>query len=52
MPTSDDLKERIMEKAYKSNFTIHPGKTKMYQKLTEIFWWPGMKKDIMEVVGE
>ena len=51
MLASDDLRRRIMEEAYKSNFTIHPSMTKMYQNLKKMFWWPGMK-DIAEVVSK
>ena len=48
---SDDLRERIMAEAHKSNFTIHPSVTKMYQDLKKIFLWHGMKKDIAKVVS-
>ena len=30
--------------------SIHPGATKMYQDLKKLFWWWGMKKDIVESV--
>ena len=52
VPASDDHRERIMEEAYKSNFTIHPGVTKMYQDLKKMFWWLDMKRDIAEVVSK
>ena len=52
MPISDDLRRRILEEAHKINFTIHPSMAKMYQDLKRMFWWPGMKKDIAELVNE
>ena len=33
MPARDDLKGRIWEEAHKSEFTVHPGISKMYQDL-------------------
>lgn len=36
-----------MEEAHKSKFSLHPGKTKMYQILKQNFWWPS-KKEIAE----
>lgn len=39
-----------MEVAHKSKLSVHPGTTKMYQDLKEIFWWLGMKKDVVEFV--
>jgi len=35
---------------HRSSLSIHPGATKMYHDLKRLFWWPGMKKDIVEFV--
>ncbi|XVE79221.1 hypothetical protein DITRI_Ditri14bG0040300 [Diplodiscus trichospermus] len=48
VPDSDELKREILEEAHFSNYTIHPGSTKMYQDLREIFWWNNMKLKIAE----
>ena len=45
------IKNDILEKAHQSLYAIHPGSTKMYRDLREIYWWPGMKKDIAEFVA-
>jgi len=45
-----ELMKRILDEGQKSNLSIHPGATKMYQDLKKLFWWPGMKKDIAEFV--
>ena len=50
MLASDNLRKRIMEEAYKSNFAIHMGMRKMYEDLKKMFLRLGMKKDIAEVV--
>ncbi|GJX82821.1 putative reverse transcriptase domain-containing protein [Tanacetum coccineum] len=37
-----------MDEAHKSKYSIHPGADKMYYDLRDRYWWPGMKKDIVE----
>ena len=48
----DDLREQILEEAHSSRYSIHPGATKMYHDLREIYWWNGMKKDIARFVSK
>lgn len=50
VPEGGELRQQILEEGHKSDFSIHPGTTKMYQDLKKMFWWPGMKKDIMKKV--
>ncbi|XP_049373445.1 uncharacterized protein LOC125838428 [Solanum verrucosum] len=50
VPMVDGLQERIMEEAHSFRYSIHPGSTKMYCDLREVYWWNGMKKDIAEFV--
>ena len=50
VPMVDGLQERIMEEAHSSRYSIHPGSTKMYRDLREVYWWEGMKKDIARFV--
>ncbi|KAH0715068.1 hypothetical protein KY284_007973 [Solanum tuberosum] len=35
---------------HSSRYSIHPGFTKMYRDLREVYWWNGMKKGIAEFV--
>ncbi|GKV38840.1 hypothetical protein SLEP1_g46705 [Rubroshorea leprosula] len=42
----EGLRTELLQEAHKSNYTIHPGSTKMYHDLKETFWWKSMKKDI------
>ena len=48
----DGLRDRILEEAHGSRYSIHPGSTKMYHYLREIYWWEGLKKDIAEFVAQ
>ncbi|XP_061368491.1 uncharacterized protein LOC133311453, partial [Gastrolobium bilobum] len=41
-----ELVDEVMVEAYKGQYAIHPGATKMYQDLKEKFWWPRMKRDV------
>ncbi|GKB73818.1 putative reverse transcriptase domain-containing protein [Tanacetum coccineum] len=36
----------IMDEAHKSKYSVHPGADKIYYDLRDMYWWPGMKKDI------
>ena len=52
IPKQGNLRHGILEEAYKSKYTIHPGSDKMYQDLKKNFWWIGMKKDIANYVAK
>ncbi|GJV45979.1 reverse transcriptase domain-containing protein [Tanacetum coccineum] len=41
-----------MDEAHKSRYSVHPGADKMYYELQDIYWWPGMKRDITTYVSE
>ena len=43
VPDVDDLWTRIVTEAHGSRYSIHPGSTKMYHDLKQIYWWDGMK---------
>nr|GEX26991.1 putative reverse transcriptase domain-containing protein [Tanacetum cinerariifolium] len=54
VPLKGDVRTLIKDEAHKSNYFVHPGADKMYYDLRDMYWWPGMKKDIAEYaeVGE
>ncbi|MCQ7842166.1 hypothetical protein NP236_23545, partial [Salmonella enterica] len=52
VPKVNELQERIMEEAHCSRYSIHPGATKMYRDLREVYWWNGMKRDIADFVAK
>lgn len=49
IPDVPELKKSILE-GNQSGLSIHPDATKMYHNLKKLFWWPGMKKDVIEFV--
>nr|GFB34018.1 retrotransposon protein, putative, Ty3-gypsy subclass [Tanacetum cinerariifolium] len=45
-----NLRTLIMKEAYATRYSIHPGADRMYYDLRGLYWWPGMKKDIVMYV--
>ncbi|GKE17234.1 putative reverse transcriptase domain-containing protein [Tanacetum coccineum] len=41
-----------MDEAHKSRYSVHPRAEKMYYDLRDMYWWPGMKRDIATYVSE
>ncbi|GJV34593.1 putative reverse transcriptase domain-containing protein [Tanacetum coccineum] len=41
-----DVRTMIMDEAHKSKYSVHLGADKMYYDLQDMYWWPGMKRDI------
>nr|GEY34748.1 putative reverse transcriptase domain-containing protein [Tanacetum cinerariifolium] len=46
------IRKLIMDEAHTSSYSVHPGADKMYYDLRDLYWWPGMKKDIAEYVSK
>ncbi|KAH0636085.1 hypothetical protein KY290_036497 [Solanum tuberosum] len=52
IPDVGELRQRILTEAHNSRYSIHPGATKMYRDLREVYWWNGMKRDIADFVAK
>ncbi|XP_070034836.1 uncharacterized protein [Nicotiana tomentosiformis] len=52
VPDVAGLGERIMSEAHYSCYSIHPGSTKMYHDIKDVYWWNDMKKNIVEYVAQ
>ncbi|GKD04024.1 putative reverse transcriptase domain-containing protein, partial [Tanacetum coccineum] len=50
IPSVGDVRKLIMDEAHTSRYSVHPGADKMYYDLRDLYWWPGMKRDIAEYV--
>ncbi|GKB35900.1 putative reverse transcriptase domain-containing protein [Tanacetum coccineum] len=46
VPLVGGVRTKIMEKAYNTRYYVHPRADKMYYDLRDMYWWPGMKKEI------
>ncbi|GKE70186.1 putative reverse transcriptase domain-containing protein, partial [Tanacetum coccineum] len=52
VPLVGGVRTVIMDEAHKSRYSVHPGADKMYSNLRDMYWWPGMKRDIATYVSE
>ncbi|GJW82725.1 putative nucleotidyltransferase, ribonuclease H [Tanacetum coccineum] len=42
----------IMDETHKTRYYVHHGADKMYHDLRDMYWWPGMKRDIAIYVSK
>jgi hypothetical protein len=52
IPCFDELKRFIMYELHKRPYTSHPRYQKMITATTKKFYWPGLKKDIVEYIAK
>ncbi|GKE08568.1 putative reverse transcriptase domain-containing protein [Tanacetum coccineum] len=52
VPLTGDVRTLIMDEAHKSSYSLHPRADKMYYDLRDMYWWPGIKKDIALYVSK
>nr|GEW47185.1 hypothetical protein [Tanacetum cinerariifolium] len=52
VPLKGEVRTLIMDDAYKSKYSVHPGADKTYYDLRDRYLWPGMKKDVAEYVSK
>ncbi|GKE65315.1 putative reverse transcriptase domain-containing protein [Tanacetum coccineum] len=52
VPLTGDVRTLIMDEAHKLRYSVHPRADKMYYDLRDMYWWPGMKKDIALYVSK
>ncbi|GJX12457.1 putative reverse transcriptase domain-containing protein [Tanacetum coccineum] len=48
IPSVGGIRKLIMDEAHTSRYSVHPSANKMYYDLRDLYWWPGMKRDIAE----
>ncbi|GJT06739.1 putative reverse transcriptase domain-containing protein [Tanacetum coccineum] len=51
IPSVGGVRKLIMDEAHTSRYSVHPGADKMYYDLRDLYWWPGMKRDIAEYIS-
>ncbi|GJT52180.1 putative reverse transcriptase domain-containing protein [Tanacetum coccineum] len=52
VPRFGGLKDLILNKSYKSKYSIHLGSEKIYHDLKKLYWWPNMKGEIATYVSK
>ena len=48
----DNLREEILEEVHFTACSIHPGVTKMYHSIRDLYWWDELKRDIVDYVSK
>ncbi|GJX00144.1 putative reverse transcriptase domain-containing protein [Tanacetum coccineum] len=51
-PLVGGVRTKIMDEAHKTRYSVHPGANKMHYDLRDMYWWPGMKKEIAIYVSK
>jgi hypothetical protein len=51
VPPNDELRSLILNEAHREMYMAHPGVTKMREDLKPLFFWKGMKADIVNYVA-
>ena len=51
VPSSEELRRKILDEAHNSKLSIHPGSNKMYHDLRHLYWWSNMKQDITKYIA-
>ncbi|GJU42155.1 putative reverse transcriptase domain-containing protein [Tanacetum coccineum] len=52
VPLLGGVRTIIMNEAHKTMYYVHPGVDKLYHDLRDMYWWPGMKRDIATYVSK
>ncbi|GJT64475.1 putative reverse transcriptase domain-containing protein [Tanacetum coccineum] len=52
IPSVGSIRKLIMDEAHTLRYSAHPSANKMYYDLRDLYWWHGMKKDIVEYVSK
>jgi hypothetical protein len=52
LPDDKTLKDKALKEVHESRFAILPKSTKMYRDLKEFYWWPNIKKKMVEYVAK
>ncbi|GJX66679.1 putative reverse transcriptase domain-containing protein [Tanacetum coccineum] len=52
VPLVGGVRTKIMEEAHKMRYSMNLGANKMYYDLRDMYWWPGMKKEIAIYVSK
>ena len=52
VPNNEELKREILTEAHTTLYSLHPGTTNLYNDLKMFYWWPRMKKDVVEFVAK
>ena len=50
IPHVGGLRREFLKDFHNSRITVHRGRTKIYNDMKQLYWWPGLKRDIAEFI--
>ena len=51
VPGDAGIRREILDEVHTTPYSLHPGTTKMYHDLKSLYWWSGMKRDVVDYVS-
>ena len=48
IPHVGGLRTELLKYFHNSRFTVHPGEMEMYSDMKQLYWWLGLKRDIVK----
>ena len=52
IPHVGELRRELLIDFHNSIFTVHPGGTKMYNNMNQLYWWSGLKHDTTKFIAQ
>ena len=52
VPGDAGIRREILDEVHTTPYSLHPGTTKMYHDLKSLYWWLGMKRDVVDYVSK
>ena len=52
IPKEGDLKEEILSEAHRAHYCVQPGVKKMYTNMNKLFFWTGMKSEVVDFISK
>jgi hypothetical protein len=52
IPENGDIQSIILKEAHRALYCAHPGVKKMYVDMRKLFFWVGMKRDVVHFVAK
>ncbi|KAG8485950.1 hypothetical protein CXB51_020236 [Gossypium anomalum] len=52
IPKDPELRQLILKEGHGGLCAMHPGGNKLYHDLQELYWWPGLKREVTKFVGK
>ncbi|XP_040940071.1 uncharacterized protein [Gossypium hirsutum] len=50
VPKDIELRQSILQESHSIPYAMHPNGNKIYRDLCEVYWWPGLKRDVIDFV--